>query len=170
MSDLDLLNEAGDKLEWDDLEKLPEWYKWDETKIMHLVLVAGTVFLLPTIRLLIEAKKIKIIHNLISKPVYDYIMQYTHVDHLPKQQIDMEDMQSVLEAAGASVVLSSQDARLHPWLIKKIPDAKGQLNKKVAKELMNHTVFVLTQMDDFNKQKHENNQGQNTSHNQGQET
>jgi hypothetical protein len=169
MSDEEAINEAGHRLEWEDLEGLPDWYMWDESKIKHLVLVAGTVFLLPTIRLWIEAKKIKQIQMLISKPVFEYIMQYTHVDHMQRQAIDMDDMSSVLEEAGASVVLSSQEKRLHPWLEPKLPKSKGRLKKKVATELMNHTVFVIEQMQNINKIVHENDQTLAVSQGQGNE-
>ena len=147
ISNSDALNEAGDCLEWEDFEKIPEWYMWNEDKIQHLVLVAGTVFLVPTIRLWIEATKISRVKNLIGGNVYEFIMQYTQIDNSPEMQIDMDNLHSVMMSAGASVLMSSQEARLRPWLISKLPEAKGKLNRKIANELMNHTLFVLSQTD-----------------------
>jgi hypothetical protein len=145
LSNNDVLKIAGDCLEWDDFERLPEWFMWDEDRLHRLVLIAGTVFLLPSIRLWIEAKKIHIVQNLIGKPVYEFIMQYTQVDNSPVMQIDIENLHSLMKKAGASVILSSQESRLHPWLVAKLPEAKGQLKRKVATELMNHALFILTQ-------------------------
>jgi hypothetical protein len=137
-----LLN-AGDELEWDDLVNLPNWYLWDDEAFQQLVLVAGTVFLLPTIRLWIEAKKINIIQSLVGKSIYEFIMKYTNIDSSPKQQLELDNLQDVINSAGASVILSSQVKRLHPWLIIKLPKAKGHIDRKLASELLNHTLYVL---------------------------
>jgi hypothetical protein len=143
LSNQSALGKAGERLEWEDFENLPEWYLWSDESLRQLVLVAGTVFLLPTIRLWIEATKINTIQRLIGKSVFDFIMQYTNIENSPEQQIEMDNLQDVINASGASVILSSQDPRLHPWLVTKLPQAKGQLNRKVATELLNHTLYVL---------------------------
>ena len=110
LSNKDALKIAGDYLEWEDFERLPEWFMWDEERVQRLVMIAGTVFLLPSIRLWIEAQKINIVQNQIGKPVYEFIMRYTQVDNSPVMQIDIEDLHSSMKKAGASVILSSQES------------------------------------------------------------
>jgi hypothetical protein len=141
------LDKAGDRLEWEDFENLPEWYLWDRERFQQLVLVAGTIFLLPTINLWIEAKKINVVQTMIGKHVFEFILQYTHIENSPEQQIEMNNLMDVIKTAGASVIMSSQESRLHPWLETKIPEAKKELNRKVATELLNHTLYVLLQTD-----------------------
>jgi hypothetical protein len=141
----DALESVGKDLEWEDIDSLPEWYLWDREQFDKLVLIAGIVFLLPTIRLWIESKKIDQVKALIGQPVYEFIMQYTLIGYSPIADVDMGEFKRAVETAGASVVLSSQDRKLQPWLIYKLPSAEGQLDKNLATELLNHSLFVLTQ-------------------------
>lgn len=145
LADKDALESAGDALAWEDLVTLPDWYLWDDVLLNKLLLVTGTVFLLPTIRLWIEAKRIELVQTLIGRQAYNFIMQYTYTGVASVTDVDIGDLQSSMETAGASVILSCQDMKFHPWLKSRLPMAEGLLDKVVATELLNHSLFVMSQ-------------------------
>jgi hypothetical protein len=139
------VSEFGCSLEWKDLENIPEWLFWNQSEINHLILTTGTIFLLPSIRIWIDSKKIQEIRKLIGDRVFDYLMSTTHVDNQKIISLNMTNITENVLSAGAAVILSSHNLRIRPWLQSSIPKPKGKLDRVLAEEIMKHALFVLSQ-------------------------
>ncbi|MES9938955.1 MAG: hypothetical protein ABW104_04185 [Candidatus Thiodiazotropha sp. 6PLUC2] len=135
--------EFGNSLEWNDLENIPTWLLWDKNNIDHLVMTAGTIFLLPSIRIWIDSKKIREVSDLIGNDVFKFIMNNTHVNNQRISSLNITNVSENIKSAGASVLLSCYSIRLRPWLSHSLPKTKGKLNSILAQEILKHTLFVL---------------------------
>jgi hypothetical protein len=152
-SDSNALIRKGNKLQWSDLENIPDWYMWNNEQKIYLSLVAGTVFLLPSIRLWIENKKIHTVQALIGKTAYDFIISNTININNKDILLDIEDIESALLQIGASVIISSQNKKYHPWLLPKFPQSNKTIERKAALEIVNHALFVITETTKFENKK-----------------
>ena len=137
--------EYGDAIEWDDLEKIPSWLFWSRDRINHMVMTAGTIFLLPSIRIWIDSKRLQETRELIGDTVFDFIMSNTHVGNDKIHSLHMLNVSENIVSAGSAVIISSHSLRLRPWLINTLPKPKGKLDPILAEEIMKHTLFVLDQ-------------------------
>jgi hypothetical protein len=143
MSNEKAVSEFGSSLEWKDLENIPTWLLWNQSEINHLVLTAGTIFLLPSIRIWIDSKKIQEIRKLIGDRVFEFLMTNTHVDNQQILSLNMTNVTDNVLSAGAAVILSSHSIRIRPWLQNSIPKPKGKLDRVLAEEIMKHALFAL---------------------------
>jgi hypothetical protein len=135
--------EFGNSLTWSDLESVPTWLLWDKTKITNLVMTAGTIFLLPSIRMWIDSKKIQEVRDLIGEQLFDFILKTTKVDNNHLKTINITNVKEHLLSSGASVIIASNSMRIRPWLSNILPKSKGKLDPALANEIMKHTIFVL---------------------------
>lgn len=137
--------EFGDSLEWSDLENIPDWLLWNDNDINQLVMIAGTIFLLPSIRIWIDSKKIQEVRKLIGESVFDYILHNTTVNNNQVSSLNITNVAENILSAGAAVIISCHSLRLRPWLIRTIPKPKGKLDKLLAEQIMKHALYVLDQ-------------------------
>ena len=137
------LSSNGQEIEWMDLEEFPEWCNWDKQRLHRLVLIAGTVFVLPSVRLWIKSKQIQKIQSLIGKNVYDFLIKYTYKEIEPSQHAFIEEIETTLTLTGSAVILSSVEPKLVPWLQKMVPKTNYKLKKYLATELLNHALYVI---------------------------
>ena len=71
------VTEFGISLEWKDLEEIPTWLLWERNAINQLVMTAGTIFLLPSIKIWIDSKKIREVSDLVGEEVFQiYFSKY----------------------------------------------------------------------------------------------
>jgi hypothetical protein len=137
------VTEFGNSLTWEDLESVPTWLLWEKNKITNLVMTAGTIFLLPSIRLWIDSKKIQEVRELIGEQLFDFILETTKVENSSVKPINIQNVKDHLLSSGASVIISSNSMSIRPWLSNILPKTKGKLNTILANEIMKHTIFVL---------------------------
>jgi hypothetical protein len=135
--------EFGSSLNWQDLESIPTWLLWDEQKIENLVMTAGTIFLLPSIRIWIDSKKIQEVRQLIGEQLFDFILETTKVENTQGKMLNIGNVKEHLLSSGSAVVISSNSMRIRPWLNNILPRPKGKLDPVLASEIMKHTIFVL---------------------------
>jgi hypothetical protein len=138
--------EFGNSLDWNDLETVPTWLLWDKSKIDTLIMTAGTIFLLPSIKLWIDSKKIQEVRELIGEQLFELILQTTKVDNSQAKSMDIGSVKQHLLSAGAAVIISSNSMRIRPWLSNILPKPKGKLDYILATEIMKHTIFVIHQL------------------------
>ena len=139
------LAEFGTALEWNELKKIPIWVFFSQDRINHMVMTAGTIFLLPSIRIWIDSKRLQEIRALIGDVVFDFIMNNTHVENNKIHSLHLTNVAENVKAAGSAVIISSHSLRLRPWLVATLPKPKGKLDTVLAEEIMKHTLFVLEQ-------------------------
>jgi hypothetical protein len=138
-------SEFGDSLNWEDLENLPNWLFWKKKEISHFVLTVGTIFLLPSVRMWIDAKRIQKIRYLIGENVFEYILTHTPLDNKQNHSFNVTDVEASLLSAGAAVIISSHSLRLRPWLLRILPSPQGKLEQKLAIQILQHALRVLEQ-------------------------
>jgi hypothetical protein len=135
--------EFGNSLTWNDLETVPTWLLWEKNRITNLVMTAGTIFLLPSIRIWIDSKKIQEVRDLIGEKLFDFILETTKVDNNQIKTLNITNVKDHLLSSGASVIISSNSMRIRPWLSNVLPKSKGKLDSVLANEIMKHTIFVM---------------------------
>ncbi|MCG7920983.1 MAG: hypothetical protein N0C81_15625 [Candidatus Thiodiazotropha lotti] len=145
ISNENAVSEFSTVLEWSDLEYIPTWLLWDKNDINNLILTAGTIFLLPSIRIWIDGKKIQEVRELIGKELFDLIMETTKIDNNQTKTLDLDHIEESLLSAGSAVIVSSSNMRIRPWITNVIPKPKGKLDFELANEIMKHTIFVINQ-------------------------
>jgi hypothetical protein len=155
ISNEDDTTKSGEQIEWEDLEQLPSWVKWSNPMLNQLINVAGTVFMLPSIKLWLESDRIESIQTLIGNNVYEFLLNFTYIDTVQPSQVEIGDIEKLLQTSGSSVLLSTLEERLHPWVRKLLPECKSLLNKNIATELLNHSLYVVEKT---HKSKQEQNQ------------
>lgn len=138
--------EFGNSLDWSDLESIPTWLLWEDYKIKNLVMTAGTIFLLPSIRIWIDSKKIQEVRALIGEHLFEIILQTTKIDNNQIKSLNISNIEDNLLSSGASVIISSNSMRIRPWLTNILPKPKGKLDPTLAGEIMKHTLFVISQI------------------------
>ncbi|MCG7899733.1 MAG: hypothetical protein JAY85_14925 [Candidatus Thiodiazotropha weberae] len=139
------VSEFGNALVWSDLEHIPTWLLWDEGERYKVIMTAGTIFLLPSIRIWIDAKKIQEVRSLIGDELFDLILKTTKIDNYQIKYITLNNIQDSLSAAGSAVIISSSSMRVRPWISRAVPKPKGKLDSELAKEIMKHTIFIINQ-------------------------
>ena len=137
------VREFGDSLTWSDLESIPIWLLWKKSQIDHLALIAGTIFLLPSIKIWIDSKKIREVSELVGEDVFDFILSNTHVDNQRVISLNITNVKENLLSAGASVIFSCYNIRIRPWLSHTLPKSKGKLESVLANEILKHAIYVL---------------------------
>jgi hypothetical protein len=137
--------EFGNSLEWSDLENIPEWLLWENNAIKQLVMIAGTIYFLPSIRIWIDSKKIQEVRKLIGESVFDYILHNTMVDNNQVSSLNITNVADNILSAGSAVIISCHSLRLRPWLIRTIPKPKAKLDKILAEIIMRHALSVIDQ-------------------------
>jgi hypothetical protein len=138
-------SEFGDSIEWDDLKSLPAWIFLNQDEIEKIVLISGTIFLLPSIRIWIDARKIQEIRLLIGDSVFDYIMTNINTNNQQVHSLDMEDVQINLRSSGAAVIISSHSLKYRPWLKDILPEPKGKLDTALASDIFEQAIRVYSQ-------------------------
>ncbi|MES9859458.1 MAG: hypothetical protein ABW157_11550 [Candidatus Thiodiazotropha sp. LLP2] len=139
------VTEFGISLEWKDLEEIPTWLLWERNAIKQLVMTAGTIFLLPSIKIWIDSKKIREVSDLVGEEVFKFILANTHVNNQKVSSLNITKVSDNLLTAGISVIYSCYSIRLRPWLTHTLPksNAKGKLDPILANEILKHSLFVL---------------------------
>jgi hypothetical protein len=135
--------EFGNSLEWIDLEMVPTWLLWEQNLINHLVMISGTIFLLPSIKIWIDSKKIQEVRTLVGDDVFDFLITNTQFDDQQVRSLSMTNVADNIISAGASVILSSYSMRIRPWLIQALPKSKGKLEQTLAQEILKHALYII---------------------------
>ncbi|MEW8206429.1 MAG: hypothetical protein AB2746_09945, partial [Candidatus Thiodiazotropha taylori] len=128
-----------------DLEDIPTWLLWDDKEVEQLVMTAGTIFLLPSIRIWIDGKKIQEVRELIGIELFELILKTTKIDNKMIKLLNIDNIKDNLLAAGSAVIISSSSMRVRPWISNSIPKPKGKLGAELASEIIKHTLFVVNQ-------------------------
>lgn len=142
ISNTELVQKHSGEIVWELLEQIPLWASWDIKVINHIVNIAGTVFMLPSIRLWLESDRIEVVRSTIGKEVYEYLINYTHINTLHLSIDDVVDIEKMLQSTGASVLLSTVHESVRPWISQLLPTAQRVINKDIALELFKHTLYV----------------------------
>jgi hypothetical protein len=142
LSEKDLAFKHGNKIEWEDLEELPSWVFWETKKIDQLINIAGAIFMLPSIRLWLESERIETVQSTIGKDIYDFLLKYTYIDIEPITCEEIEDIPSILQTTGVSVLLSALKESIRPWFSGFPQAATKRISQNVAIKLLNHALFV----------------------------
>ncbi|MBW9268593.1 MAG: hypothetical protein K1566_03015 [Candidatus Thiodiazotropha sp. (ex. Lucinisca nassula)] len=139
------VSEFGKSLKWSDLEDIPTWLLWDDKEIEQLVMTAGTIFLLPSIRIWIDGKKIQEVRELIGIELFELILNTTRIDNKMIKLLNIDNIKDNLLSAGSAVIISSSSMRIRPWISNSLPKPKGKLSPELASEIIKHTLFVVNQ-------------------------
>jgi hypothetical protein len=142
VSNTNLQLQNSSEFVWDDLEQLPFWVNWNKEKLLQLVNIAGTVFMLPSIRLWLESDRIEVVQSIIGKDVYDYLLKYTYINTLDVSLENVVNIEILLETTGASVLLSTVQENVRLWIINLLPETNKIINKEIAIELLKHALYV----------------------------
>jgi hypothetical protein len=136
--------EFGDSLNWNDCLEVPEWIYWDSNKIELLMDVCGTVFLLPIIRLWIDAKKLSCIRELLGDTLFDLILDRTPVNNNQRNLFQLNDVISSIHSSGSAVMIYSQSLRIRPWIKGMLPTPKAKLEGDLAQQILKHSLEIIS--------------------------
>jgi hypothetical protein len=137
------LQYGSDEIVWEDLEQLPLWANWDKSNRDQLIRIAGTVFMLPSIRLWLESERIEEVQSIIGKDVYEYLLNYTYINTIHVSFEEVVDIKKILESTGASVLLSTLQESIRIWFIELLPQTNKLINTNVAIEIYKHALYVF---------------------------
>ncbi|MEJ2405401.1 MAG: hypothetical protein P8171_14090 [Candidatus Thiodiazotropha sp.] len=136
--------EFGDSLNWNDCLEVPEWVYWDRSKINLLMDVCGTVFLLPIIRLWIDARKLSSIRELLGDTLFELILDRTPVNNNQRNLFQLNDVISSIHSSGSAVMIYSQSLRMRPWITGMLPTPKAKLEGDLAKQILKHSLEIIS--------------------------
>lgn len=138
----------AESLTWGMLLDLPKWCYWPPSHREHLVLVVGALFAAPAMRLWIEAKRIETARAVVGADAFDRVMAHELLPHAAPQLPADEDIRELLQAAGASVLLSSlpHDC-LREGLAPLLPRPAGTLPHTVAAALTRDALALVVALE-----------------------
>ncbi len=141
-----LVGEGGNhsSLTWAALSELPDWCRWPKPELNRLILVAGALFSLPSIRLWIDAKKIREARMLIGDKTFELVMANKSVPQKCTQAASNKSVEQLFFCSGAAVLLSSADEELQPYIKTMLPAVAGKLPFDIAALLMSEALNTLT--------------------------
>ncbi len=131
-------------LTWAALSELPDWCRWPQPELNRLILVAGALFSLPSIRLWIDAKKIREARKLIGDKTFELVMENKSVPQKCAQATSNKSVEQLFFCAGAAVLLSSTDEKLQLYVKNMLPSVAGRLPFNIATLLMSEALHTLT--------------------------
>ncbi|MET0026415.1 MAG: hypothetical protein ABW101_02160 [Candidatus Thiodiazotropha sp.] len=137
-------NEFGASLRWDDFKEVPEWVFFERKTIQQLTYIAGTIFLLPMIKMWIDARKIQSISNILGEGVLETIINNTKNTSCYTISFDTDEIIHNISSSGSAVLIYSHSTRIRPWITELLPKPRAKLDSDLAKQIMNHSYIMLS--------------------------
>lgn len=127
-------------ISWDCIEILPCWCLLENDKRIHLQLLVGTLYMLPTLQSTIDGKYLGLVRDAVGEHAFDEIMridtQGIRFVSPDLSRVDNSNIEKQLMSAGASVLLSTlQDKNLVRLFLNVTGIPAGALQNKLAMKL-----------------------------------
>ena len=111
-----------EELDWETLLSVPAWCFWPEDKRLALATTAGALFMVPVMRLWIDAERIKQAIQILGAPLFDAVMQYENLPQVVEQPPQDLPVDQLLVSTGTSILLGSLSPALQTRLSPLLPD------------------------------------------------
>jgi len=131
---------------WEALLTVPAWCYWPEDKRLALAMTAGALFLVPVMRLWIDAERIRQVTQILGAPLFDAVMRYEHLPQVTEQPPQDMPVESLLLASGASILLGSLETSLRSRLSALLPEPGGEVPDAIAKQLAMEAESLLLRL------------------------
>jgi hypothetical protein len=128
-----------DTVRWTDLASFPGWALWSAEQRYQLLVICGGLFCAPSIRLWIDAVKIRDVRSVLGTFIFERIMHNPVMPEASASTLRInqrQDAESLLLETGAAVLLCSTLGVFRELVKEMLPPCQGQLPESTAAKIL----------------------------------